>query len=211
MSTRFILVRHGETTASIDGRFAGTTDVPLTDDGREQARALARRLRQVRIDAFFSSPLIRCVETSEPITESTGRKPTVAPEIRECDFGTWENLTGTEIRERFGDVFRAWIDDQSSAPHGGESWDDLGGRVGSWFVSTAERYEGRTVLAVTHGGPIMWLARHVAQGPSIGIFAFEIDPASVTVLRRRGPFWRIKLLNDTTHERDPLLGPPAEA
>ena len=205
MSTRFILVRHGETPASIEGRFAGTTDVPLTDQGQEQVRALARRLRQVRVDAMFVSPLLRCVQTAEPITELTGRKPTLTAEIRECDFGSWENLTGTEIRDEYGDAFRSWIDDQSTAPHGGESWDDLGGRVGGWFTSASERYDGRTVLAVTHGGPIMWLSRHVAQGSSIGIFSFEIDPASVTVVQRRGPFWRIKLLNDTTHLRDPLL------
>lgn len=211
MSTRFILVRHGETPASKERRFAGSTDVELTDAGREQAETLARRLRQVRIDAFHVSPLTRCLQTAEPVAEVTGRKPALTDELRECHFGEWEGLSAHEVRERYRSEFDAWISDDAVPPPSGESWQEVGARVGRWWRDAAERYEGRTVLAVTHGGPILWLARHVAHAPYSAMIAFEIDPCSVTLLQTRGPLWRIRLLNDTTHVRDPLLdGPPPE-
>jgi probable phosphoglycerate mutase len=196
---------------SIERRFAGSTDVELTEDGRAQAKALAKRLRQVRVDALFSSPLTRCQQTADAITEVTGRKATLTEEIRECDFGSWEGLTANEVREKDPDAFGNWVADDAFAPPGGESWTQVGDRVNTWWSQAAERYDDRTVLAVTHGGPILCLARHVTQGPYLAMFSFEIDPCSVTVIQNRRRLWRLRLLNDTTHIADPLReGPPPE-
>src|SRR5947207_15225562 len=109
MTTRFILIRHGETPASLERRFAGSTDVELTDTGRTHAAALAQRLRQVRIDVIHTSPLRRCMQTAEPIAQVTGRKPVVMDEIRECNFGEWENLTLAEILESHSESMQLWL------------------------------------------------------------------------------------------------------
>lgn len=205
MSTRFILVRHGETPASLERRFAGSTDVELTDAGREQARALARRLRPVRIDVMYSSPLKRCLQTAEPITEVTGRKPVIAEEIHECRFGDWENLTLAEILESSSDEIQRWLADETVCPPGGESWQQVGERVMRWWRETAERYDGRTVLAVMHGGPILWLGRHLVGGSREAMGTLFVEPASVSVIQISGERTRIRLWNDTNHVRDPLL------
>jgi ribonuclease H / adenosylcobalamin/alpha-ribazole phosphatase len=185
MTTRFILVRHGETESSRERRFAGSTNVDLTDFGREQARALAQRLRPVRIDVIHVSPLGRCLQTAEPICDVTGRKPTVMEDLRECHFGDWENLTFGEVLEK--------------------CWADLGERVGKWFDEAAERYEGRTVLAVTHGGPILSLARRVTGAPREAMDAFLVETGSVSVIQLSNSRVRIRAWNDTTHMNDPLL------
>ena len=209
MSTKFLLVRHGETFSSRERRFAGSTDTELTDDGRAQAEALARRLRQVRVDVLYSSPLSRCRQTAEAITHVTGRKPTVDDRIRECHFGEWEDLTVTEIMDRRRDEFMHWLSDETVAPAGGESWAQVGERLRDWFEDAGRRYEDRTVLAITHGGPILWLARHVTHAPYQAMVAFEIDTCSITVIQSRRGLWRLRHLNDTSHIRDPLLeGPP---
>jgi probable phosphoglycerate mutase len=208
MSTRFILVRHGETQSSFERRFAGSTDVDLTDHGREQAAALAKRLRPVRIDVIHASPLRRCLQTAEAITNTTGRKAQIVEDIRECNFGDWENLTLAEVLEGWSDAMQRWIADESVCPPGGESWHELGERVERWFAEASQRYEGRTVLAVTHGGPIIWLGRHLTAAPREAMGVFMIDTASVSVVLIEGGRRRIRVWNDVSHLRDPLLESP---
>lgn len=205
MTTRFILVRHAETPGSIERRFTGSTDVPLTDHGQEQARALAQRLRPVRIDALHVSPLSRCRSTAAPITDVTGRKATIVEDIRECHFGVLENLSLEEAVKEHGEKMAEWFGGEDRSPPDGETWNLVGERLLRWFDDAAERYENRTVLAVTHGGPILWLARYVTGAPYRAMGVFEIDPASVTVLQHRNNTWRLRQLNDTTHLSDPLM------
>ncbi len=205
MSTRFILVRHGETQGSIERRFTGSTDVPLTDDGHKQARALAQRLAQVRIDALHVSPLSRCQSTAAPVTEVTGRKATIVQELRECHFGVLENFSLDEALNEHGDKLADWFGGEDRCPPEGETWKAVGERLVPWFDEAAKRYENRTVLAVTHGGPILWLTRHITGAPYPAMGVFEVDPASVTVFQHRNNTWRLRLFNDTSHLSDPLL------
>jgi probable phosphoglycerate mutase len=204
MTTRFIFVRHGETDSSRERRFAGATDVELSDLGREQARELAKRLRAVRIDVLHVSPLIRCRQTAEPITEIIGRQATIVDEIRECHFGDWEDLTITEVAERWPEELQSWVGDDTVPPPAGECWADLGERMQSWFDSAMERYEGRTVLAVTHGGPIMALVRKLMGIPREAMDAFLVETGSLSLIHVNHGRRRIRLWNDTTHLQDPL-------
>lgn len=209
MSTRFIFVRHGATPATVERRFAGLTDVPLNAEGLEQAATVAKRLRPVRIDVVHCSPLTRCRQTAEAIMQTTGHKPRIVDDIRECHFGEWENLSIQEVMDGWPEPFGAWVGDEAVPPPGGESWGQVAERVKGWFDEASERYKDRTVLAVTHGGVILAAARMVSQSPYRALFGFEVDPCSVTIIQSRGPLWRLRLLNDTTHIHDPLLeGPP---
>jgi ribonuclease H / adenosylcobalamin/alpha-ribazole phosphatase len=205
VSTRFILVRHADTPGTVERRFTGSTDVPLTDEGVTHARELAKRLRTVRIDALHVSPLLRCRQTAEPITEITGRKATITDDLRECDFGVLENLSIQEAMEQHGDKLADWFGGEDRCPPDGETWNQVGERLQTWFDAGAERYKDRTVLAVTHGGPILTLVRKITGAPYPAMGVFEVDPASVTVIQLRGGTWRLRLFNDTSHLRDPLL------
>ena len=205
MSTRFIFVRHAETPGSVERRFTGSTDVLLTDDGREHARSLAQRLRAVRIDALHVSPLTRCLQTAEPITEVTGRKATIVEDLRECHFGILEDVSLDDALSKYGNDMADWFGAEDRCPPEGESWVQVGERLLRWFGEAAERYKDRTVLAVTHGGPILWLTRHITSAPYPTMAVFEVDPASVTVFQHRSGTWRLRLFNDTSHLRDPLL------
>ncbi len=206
MSTRFIFVRHADTSGSVERRFTGSTDVPLTDDGVKHARELAKRLRPIRIDAMHVSPLVRCVQTADAITEVTGRKATLVEDLRECGFGCLENLSLEEAVEQFGgDKLAEWFGAEDCCPPDGETWIAVGERVLRWFEDAAKRYDGRSVLAVTHGGPILWLTRHITGAPYRAMGVLEIDPASITIMQLRGGTWRLRLFNDTSHLRDPLL------
>ena len=209
MSGRVILVRHGQTPASVERRFAGSSDVELTQEGHAQARMLASRLSKVSVDELVVSPLVRCRQTAAPIAEALGVEPVTVDALRECDFGAWEGLTSAEVREAYPDHFDRWIGDESVQPPDGESWAEVYERCDAWWDEVTAAAEGRTVLAVTHGGVVLTVLRRALGAPYVALIAFEIDPCSVTMVSSRGRLWRVRLVNDTTHLRDPLLdGPP---
>jgi probable phosphoglycerate mutase len=205
VTTRFIVVRHAETPANVERRFVGMTDVDLTDHGVASARLLGQRLRQVRIDVLHCSPLRRCRQTADAITQTTGRKATIVPELREADFGILEGLSISEAAEKYGEELGNWFGSADTAPPEGETWAAVGERVKGWFDAAAQRYSGRTVCAVTHGGPILTLARQITGAPYTAMISFEIEPCSVMIVQQRGDTWRLRSWNDTTHIRDPLL------
>lgn len=212
MSTRLLLVRHGETPASIRTLFVGATEVDLTDTGRDQARAVAMRLRHVRIDALYVSPLRRCLQTAAPIADSTGLKVRTEPLIRECDFGEWEGLSGADVVQKDAEGLRQWLAEDSHSSHGGESWAQLGERVWSWWLEASERHREETICAVTHGGPIRSLLRQSLRAPYHALLTIEIDPASISLLQTQGPVLRVRFVNDTAHLGDALRPsePPSE-
>ncbi|ASR38337.1 phosphoglycerate mutase [Prauserella marina] len=101
MSTRLLLVRHGETEWHADNRYAGTSDVGLTPRGFEQAAELAGHLR-TRKDAptaLYCSPQSRARRTAEPSAHALGLTPTVVADLAEVHFGLAEGRTLTEVRE----------------------------------------------------------------------------------------------------------------
>jgi broad specificity phosphatase PhoE len=98
-----------------------------------------------------------------------------------------------------------WFGGEDRCPPDGETWLQVGERLTAWLAETAERHDGGTILAVTHGGPVLWLTRHITGAPHTSMAVFDIDPASVTLFQRRGEMWRLRTFNDTSHMRDPLL------
>ena len=99
--TRVFLVRHGATTLSADDRFAGETDVALSDLGRERARRLAVRLTSEKIAAVYASPLGRTIETAKILSAPHGLDVQKRDGLREISHGHWEQLTRREVEERF--------------------------------------------------------------------------------------------------------------
>src|SRR5436190_6555019 len=122
MSTRIFLIRHGATTLTAEDRFAGATDVPLSDEGRGQARHLAERLAGQEIAAVYASPLGRTVETARILAEPHGLEVQARDGLREISHGRWEQMTRKEVDVAFPEEAAAWEKDPYTfAPAGGES------------------------------------------------------------------------------------------
>ncbi len=122
MTTRLFLVRHGATTLSAEDRFAGSTDVDLSDVGRAQAAALGRRLADDNIVAAYCSPMRRTVETAALITRASGLTPQPRDGLREIAHGRWEGRTRAEVEREYGAEYASWeMDPFTFAPEGGES------------------------------------------------------------------------------------------
>jgi broad specificity phosphatase PhoE len=120
--TRIFLVRHGATILTAEDRFAGATDVPLSDEGRQQAGRLADRLAGVPITAVYASPLGRTMETASILAAPHHLEIQPRDGLREISHGHWEQLTRHEVDEKYPEEAAAWEEDPYTfAPEGGES------------------------------------------------------------------------------------------
>src|SRR5580765_7561293 len=101
MTTRLFLVRHGATTHTAEDRFAGATNVELSDEGRRQAEHLGERLAAETIAAAYCSPLQRTLDTAAIVGRPHGLVPATRDGLREIDHGRWEGLGRAEVEARF--------------------------------------------------------------------------------------------------------------
>ena len=185
--TTFLLVRHGVTDHTTDKRFSGglaSSNPGLNDEGRAQVRATAEWLAPVAegLDAIVSSPVRRTRESAEILGEVLGFEVGVEEGLAEMEFGAWDGLTYTEVRDRFPDEVRVWLGNLDHAPGGGESFREVEKRVLAGRDRLLEEHEGRTVLVVSHVTPIKTLVADALGAPLESVYRMELSPASVTVL-----------------------------
>jgi alpha-ribazole phosphatase len=153
--TSLLLIRHAEPAASAKGLCYGALDVPLSDDGVIQARRIGAHLCDARFDAVYSSPLSRAVATASAVSESHGLAPALREDLSEIDFGAFEGRTFDEIAASDPDLYAKWMHEPAGVRFpGGESFDDLRGRVTSEIGRIRRKHRGGSVAVVTHGGPI---------------------------------------------------------
>ena len=205
MPTRLLLVRHGATTLSAEDRFAGSTDVALSDEGRHQAARLAERLSDDRISAVYCSPMRRTIETAAIIAEPHGLAPVTRPGLREIDHGHWEGLTRKDVEARYGDEYTRWeADPFTVAPDGGESGVDVMARALPVVRAIVEAHSGENVLVVSHKATVRLIISSLLGFDARG-YRDRLDqqPACLNVLDFRDPVRaRLMLFNDVSHYAD---------
>jgi probable phosphoglycerate mutase len=152
--TTILLARHGETDWNRENRFQGQADPPLNTAGREQARVLAEALAREPLAAVYTSPFRRAAETAEIIAVLHGLPVERVEELREVDVGSWQGLTRADLERRDPERFRRWLVEHEQGWADGETYEEMGRRVVPVLLGLAEQHDGRTILAVTHGGPI---------------------------------------------------------
>ncbi len=208
----FLLLRHGETALTPQKRFSGSggTDPELSDAGRRQAECAAEAFAAYGpergtepVQEIVSSPLRRCRETAGAVAARLGLEVRIEDGLRETDFGAWEGLTFSEVRERHRADLDAWLASAKAAPTGGgESFSEVSRRVAAARDRLIARYAGRTVLVVTHVTPIKTLVRLALGAPPESLFRMELSAASLsTVAYYADGNASVRLLNDTSHLR----------
>ncbi len=195
-----LLLRHGQTPMSVEKRYAGRTDVPLTETGLTQAAAAAKRLASAGIDAIVASPLQRTVQTAEAVAAVTGVPVTTDEGFRETDFGDWDGLTFAEVRERWPSEMTAWLADPQLAPPGGESFAEVSERVTAALARVLADRAGQRVLIVSHVTPIKTLVAAALLAPPPALFRMHLDVAALCEIDwyADGPAV-LRSFNDTAH------------
>ena len=191
-TARFVLLRHGETEYNREGRWQGSeSDPPLTARGRRQAREVAEDLAGAEFDALYTSHLERAVETARVLAEAFGLQPRVLEGLREMSHGHWEGKTLAEILETWPDEHAAFeADPRGVRRPGGDSYGDLAARVWPLLDSLADRHRGKSVLVVTHGGPIRLVLCDVTATPLTERGRLGVDNGRWFVVEKAGDRWR---------------------
>jgi broad specificity phosphatase PhoE/ribonuclease HI len=194
------LLRHGETPLSVERRFSGHDDAALTDRGRAQATAAARRLAELSVDAVISSPVRRARQTADAVAVALGLEVVIEPGFAESDFGDWQGFTFAEVQKQWPGQLQHWLDDPEAAPPGGESQAATDCRVLQAREQVLSSYAGATVVVVSHVTPIKLLIRSALDAPSHALFRMQMSPGSLSVID-----WFdqghdvLRMFNDTSH------------
>ena len=205
MTTRLYLIRHGATLLTAEDRFAGSTDVELSDTGRHQARRLAERLADDRVAAIYASPLKRTMATATIIGEPHGLTPIPRDGLREIDHGHWEGLRRADVETQFADEYAAWEQDPYIfAPVGGESGISVLARALPVIREIVLQHRGENVAMVSHKATIRLIISNLLGFDPRG-YRDRLDqsPACLNVLDFKSPVRaRLMVFNDVSHYID---------
>jgi broad specificity phosphatase PhoE len=202
MTTRLFLIRHGATVLTAEDRFAGSTDVELSDVGRVQVAALARRLADDPIKTVYASPLKRTVETAAIICRPHGLAPILRDGLREIDHGRWEGLRRADVETQFAEEYTAWEEDPYIfAPEGGESGISVLARTLPVIREIVLNHSGENVVVVSHKATIRLIISSLLGFDARG-YRDRLDqsPACLNVLDFKSPVRaRLMVFNDVSH------------
>ena len=201
-STRVFLVRHGATVLSAEDRFAGATDVDLSDEGRAQTQRLALRLSRENIAAVYASPLGRTVETASILAAPHHLTVEKRDGLREISHGRWECLTRREVEERFPEEAAAWERDPfTSAPEGGESGLAVTARALPVLLELVRAHPAQKIMVVSHKATIrLLLSSLLGFDPRRFRVILDLKPASLSIVDFKDTTRsRLSLFNDTSH------------
>jgi broad specificity phosphatase PhoE len=201
-ATRVFMVRHGATVVSAEDRFAGATDVELSDEGREQTRRLAERLNREKIAAIYASPLGRTFETAKILAAPHGLEVQTRDGLREISHGHWEQMTRREVEEKFPEEAAEWEKDPYTfAPPGGESGLAVTARALPVLIELVREYPGKNILVVSHKATIrLLLSSLLGFDPRRYRDNLDQKPAALNIVDFRDPTRaRLTLFNDTSH------------
>jgi probable phosphoglycerate mutase len=206
-ATDLLLVRHGQSAPAREGEpfplVDGQGDPPLTELGREQGRAVGRRLAGAGLAAVYVTSLQRTRQTAQPLLDATGLKARVEPDLREVHLGEWE---GGVFRQRMAErdpvAVRMHEEERWDVIPGAESSSALAERVGAAVRRICAAHPDQRVAVVAHGGVI---AQVLAMATGSRPFAFMgVDNGSLSQIVVDGERWRVRRFNDTAHLPDDL-------
>ncbi len=203
VTARLLLVRHGETVWHAENRYAGISDVALTERGFRQAEALAHWVRGREVHAVACSPLSRARLTARPAADALGLVPEVVEDLREIDFGWGEGRTIAEMQAEDPAAVRAFrADAEAGAFPGSEPPATAASRAAAALRGLAAAHPGRTVLVVAHNS-LLRMALCALLGIPVGRYRQvfpRLDNAAVSEIEVAGERTALRSLNVPTGE-----------
>jgi len=198
---QLILVRHGETDFNRADVFRGRVDLPLNERGRMQARAAADYLAADSLEAFYSSPMQRAMETAAAIALPYGSEASALEYFIDVDYGQWSGKSIDEIRATWPQEFSIWADDpdETTFPDG-EAVRAVRARLEEGLEWLASEIDGRGLL-VGHKLINRIILCIVLGLPTTGIWRLEQSNGAINIIDRGEQGWVLRRLNDTSHLR----------
>lgn len=201
--TKIILTRHGHVEGISPERFRGRTDLPLTELGELQAKAVAARIAASwEPSRIYSGPLRRCLATAETIAKACGASSEALDDLNDIDYGEWQWQTLEEVRAASPDLLALWY----GAPHllrfsGGDSLQDLVARTADALRSVIGRHPGptETVVLVGHDSVNRALLLQLLDQPLSAYWRLAQHPCAINEIDIAGGQVCVLRINDTSH------------
>jgi phosphoserine phosphatase len=200
--TGIILVRHGQTPWNLDKIFRGSRDIPLNDQGREEARVAGQWLREETIHAAYSSPLSRARDTASAIARHHQLPVADLPGLTDLCYGDWEGLPLAEVKVRYAELYRQWETAPASVRFpGGENLNGVKARALAAVEEVLRRHPRQVVLLAAHRAVNKVLIAAFIGLDNSHFWRIGQDTTAINRFNRVGDIWHIMGLNDTCHLR----------
>ena len=196
---QIILVRHGETMANKTQLVLGTSDVPLTELGRDQAKAAAQKISLMEPSPtfLFSSPYQRAKETAGYISNVIGLEPIFMDGLKEMNSGEMEGIKASEMDDKYPEYMKNWRRDHSTArPPGGETLEEVHSRAWKSILNIFNEYDESLVVVVAHLFPIQGILCNVLGIKSNNFEKLVIDLGSLSYIEIQSNSYRLLRMND---------------
>ena len=205
--TRIILVRHGQTPWNKDKIFRGSRDIPLNDQGREEARLAGEWLKGETIHVAYCSPLSRARDTGEAIARHHGLKVEDLPGLTDICYGDWEGLPLAEVKVKYPDLYRRWETvPQTVRFPAGETLEEVKTRALAAVQEAVRRHPGQTVLLAAHRAVNKVLIAALIGLDNSHFWRIGQDTTAINRFEWSGDTWQIMGLNDACHLRGMARG-----
>ncbi len=198
--TSIYLVRHGQTAWNKEEIFRGRTNVPLDETGFRQAELAGDFLKDVQIDAIYSSPLSRALQTAERIAKPHGLPVQVLEGFIDMSFGNWEGHAHLEIQKNDPETYRQWRE----TPHlaklpGGESLEEVRARAMAALEEVIRRHPYGNVLVVSHRVVNKVLLCGILGVDNSHFWQIAQDTTAINLILYKGGKYILSLMNETCH------------
>jgi broad specificity phosphatase PhoE len=199
---KLVLARHGETAWNVERIFRGRSEVELDDVGVRQAELLGKYLSSLKLDAIYSSPVRRALDTANIVARYQRIDVQVAHGLSDLDFGEWQSLPEQEVRRRYPDLLNEW----HNSPHkvripGGESLEDVRKRAVEVVNNALPKYQGN-VLLVSHRVVIKVLVCSFLGLDNSHFWNIGQDVGGITIFSHADGRFVLTRHNDTCHLRE---------
>lgn len=198
--TKIIFVRHGQTEWNVLGRYQGQTDIALSPLGIEQAEKLAAHFPVDKVEAVYSSDLVRAMMTACCVADRFGLTVEARPELRELNFGDWEGLTYDEIVAKWPDALNNFFQhpDVLEIPHG-ESFPKLRERALDAVEKIVACHPEQTVAVFAHGAILRTILTAALHMDLKYVWTIRQFNTAVNIVTYTEHDTTVELLNGTGH------------
>ncbi|AEV69429.1 alpha-ribazole phosphatase [Acetivibrio clariflavus] len=191
-----ILIRHGETDSNIRGSYLGWTDMELNENGIDQVKLLKERLKGVKVDKIYSSPLKRALQTAKIINENYNLDIVTDDGLKERNFGIWDDLTHEEMARRYPEEYNEWINDWIKYRiKDGESAQEAYDRAAVFVDEVIKSNKDGVVMLVTHLGTIRFILAYLLGLGIENSWRFRVNNASITKVEINDGYSVLTMLN----------------
>ena len=199
MPTRLFLLRHGETQANIEQRYQGQGESHLSELGIEESQELSNFLAREDFCAIYSSTLLRSYETAKIVAKPHKLDVTKIDDLKERNYGIWENMKFDEIRAKYPALYGSWlIDPGKTLIPGAETLEAMQKRGVTAIESIIEKHRGKTFCVVGHGGMNRTILFHFMNLGLNNFWRIRQDNTCINIIEiDKAPI--ITLLNSTSH------------